>query len=330
MVGEDACLLSWEDKERFRLLCHRYRMELRANVIYFRGKWSLPFYESSTKNRPFYRLDGTVVDVPFMSNYEHHYIAEHGGFKVLKLRYKSSSPPYTSMCIFLLNACDGLGSLLEKMTSPGFLREHLPTSMAVVVEFGVPKFELTFEGSVTDVLKDLGLALPFGEGADLSEMMMEGMHVQVQDVFHKAVIEVNELEEGTRAAAIAPPTCSLFRLPVVGFVADHPFAYCIVEEESHAVLFAGHVVDPGNGVGAVIPSPPPFGERSTAMKWILGFDKAMNRSKRAFVDDGPESPVYGNNLPSHNPAYPRPPKMLDLRGAVRSSAYGRKSRDEVF
>ncbi|XBH71657.1 hypothetical protein VPH35_099079 [Triticum aestivum] len=152
-----------------------------ANAIYFRGKWQVPFYESSTKNRPFYRLDGTAVDVPFMSNYGRHLIAEHDGFKVLKLRYKSSSPPYTSMCIFLPDACDGLGSLLERMTSsPGFLREHLPTSMAVVVEFGVPKFELTFEGSVTDVLKDLGLALPFGEGADLSEMM-EDMHVQVQD-----------------------------------------------------------------------------------------------------------------------------------------------------
>nr|XP_020192108.1 putative serpin-Z8 [Aegilops tauschii subsp. strangulata] len=234
-----------------------------ANAVYFRGKWQVPFYESSTKNRPFYRLDGTAVDVPFMSNYGRHLIAEHDGFKVLKLRYKSSSPPYTSMCIFLPDACDGLGSLLERMTSsPGFLREHLPTSMAVVVEFGVPKFELTFEGSVTDVLKDLGLALPFGEGADLSEMM-EDMHVQ----------------EGTRAAAVtmafpAPATYSALRPPVVDFVADHPFAYCIVEEGSHAVLFAGHVVDPGNGAGAVMPSPPPpFAERNTAMKRILESDK---------------------------------------------------------
>uniref|UniRef100_R7W7Y2 Putative serpin-Z8 n=1 Tax=Aegilops tauschii TaxID=37682 RepID=R7W7Y2_AEGTA len=282
-----------------------------ANAVYFRGKWQVPFYESSTKNRPFYRLDGPAVDVPFMSNYGRHLIAEHDGFKVLKLRYKSSSPPYTSMCIFLPDACDGLGSLLERMTSsPGFLREHLPTSMAVVVEFGVPKFELTFEGSVTDVLKDLGLALPFGEGADLSEMM-EDMHVQVQD----------GLPQGRHR----------------------------VEEGSHAVLFAGHVVDPGNGAGAVMPSPPPpFAERNTAMKRILESDKvseAINRSKRAFFDDGPESPVLPiapfncpttypgppyRNLPSQNPAYPRPPKMLDLRGTVRSSAYGRKSRDEVF
>lgn len=219
-----------------------------------------------------------------MSNYGRHYIAEHDGFKVLKLRYKSSSPPYTSMCIFLPDALDGLGSLLEKITSsPGFLREHLPASMALVFEFGVPKFELTFESSVKGVLKDLGLVLPFGEGADLSEMM-EDMHVQ--DVFQKAVIEVNE--EGTRAAAVtvvlpSPPTCSPCWPRTVDFVADHPFAYCIVEEESHEVLFAGHVVDPSNGAGAVIPSPPPFGERnSMKRKFHKVSDEVLNRSNRAF------------------------------------------------
>jgi serpin B len=70
----------------------------------------------------------------------------------------------------------------------------------------------------------------------------------VSDVVHRAVIEVNE--EGTEAAAAtamillgaapnaAPPP------PRVDFVADHPFAFFVVEESSGAVLFAGHVVDP--------------------------------------------------------------------------------------
>ncbi|KAF7010085.1 hypothetical protein CFC21_024551 [Triticum aestivum] len=67
----------------------------------------------------------------------------------------------------------------------------------------------------------------------------------LSDVIHKAVIEVNE--EGTIAAAVSmrvaywasPP-------PPVDFVADHPFAYFIVEEATDAVVFAGHVLDPSN------------------------------------------------------------------------------------
>jgi serpin B len=67
--------------------------------------------------------------------------------------------------------------------------------------------------------------------------------ISVEDVFHKAVIEVNE--EGTEAAASTAVTVILqCRRPPMDFVADHPFAFFIVEEVSGAVLFAGHVIDP--------------------------------------------------------------------------------------
>ncbi|XP_051190035.1 putative serpin-Z8 [Lolium perenne] len=179
-----------------------------ANAIYFKGNWKVPFYESHTENRPFHRLDGTAIDVPFMTSYsDSHYIAEHEGFKVLKLCYKNS--PYTNtvyhhcMCIFLPDARDGLGSLLDKVTSsPGFLREHLPESRVKVGNLRVPKFELSFQSSVTDVLKDLGLRLPFTPEADLSEMLEDdstSLPLHVQDVFQNAVVEVNE--EGTDTAS---------------------------------------------------------------------------------------------------------------------------------
>ncbi|XP_047050749.1 putative serpin-Z8 [Lolium rigidum] len=238
-----------------------------ANAIYFKGKWNLPFYESHTENRPFHRLDGTAVDVPFMASYsDSHYIAEHDGFKVLKLCYKNSPYTYTRshhcMCIFLPDARDGLGSLLDKITSsPGFLREHLPESTVKVGNLRVPKFELSFQSSVTDVLKDLGLRLPFTPEADLSEMLEDdstSLPLHVQDVFQKAVLE-----------------------------------------GSDAVIFAGHVVDPSNGAGVVIPSPAPFQEVNSGSKHVPPIYQYHPSLPARLA-----SPAYNPSLPSSSPRSP--------------------------
>ncbi|KAM0929964.1 hypothetical protein ACQ4PT_001249 [Festuca glaucescens] len=97
-------------------------------------------------------------------------------------------------------------------------------------------------------LESLGLRTAFSEVADLSYMVDDSgrdMKLRVEDVFHTAVVEVNE--EGTEAAASIAATHVLLgaRMPL-DFIVDHPFAFFIVEELSGAVLFAGHVLDPSN------------------------------------------------------------------------------------
>jgi hypothetical protein len=65
----------------------------------------------------------------------------------------------------------------------------------------------------------------------------------LQRVIHEAIIEVNE--EGTEAAAATYGNLRPLRLTSrVDFVADHPFAFFLIEEVSGAILFAGHVADP--------------------------------------------------------------------------------------
>jgi serpin B len=154
------------------------------------------------------------------------------------------------MCIFLPDADDGLRSLIDAIASrPGFLHEHMPRRKIKVRDFRVPRFKLSFHESVVDNLKELGLQLPFSPKADLSDMTEDdesGFRQGLNNVIHKAVIEVNE--EGTEAVAVTMvcinPTASATPQPWVDFVADHPFAYFIMEEETGAVVFAGHVLDP--------------------------------------------------------------------------------------
>ena len=149
---------------------------------------------------------------------------------------------------------------MEKIaSSPAFLNDHLPKEYVPVGQFWLPKFKLSFVREIQDDLKHLGLHLPFHKTeANMSDLLLEEdmRGVRVSRVIHKAVIEMNE--EGSEAAAVTVESdddmgCSMFDdypppPKPVNFVADHPFAFFIVEETSDAVVFAGHVLDPSEEV----------------------------------------------------------------------------------
>ncbi|KAF0897222.1 hypothetical protein E2562_034532 [Oryza meyeriana var. granulata] len=213
--------------------------------------------------KQFHRLEGTDVDARFMQSFRRHYIACHDGFKVLRLPYEegqpASPPSLFSMCIFLPDARDGLRDLLDEIAStPAFLQANLPTKTVQVGEFMLPKFKLTFSDDIAGVLHGLGLEVTFSNKADFSTMVEDdgsGRTLSMKNLIHRAVIEVNE--EGTEAAAITGGTmcgATMSKRPppvLVDFVADHPFAFFVIEETSGAVVFAGRVLDPSSTPGAL-------------------------------------------------------------------------------
>jgi serpin B len=241
-----------------------------TTAIYFKGIWETTFDKSLTKKGKFHLLDGTAVDAQFMRSKEDQFIAEHDEFKVLVMPYAAAatgtagttavvpsavpSPPQYSMCVLLPNARDGLPSLVDKMTYPSFLQEHMPERSVEVGDFRVPKFKISFYSGMKRQLQDLGIKALFDPArADLPDILVHDGRAPplvLEDVFHRAVIEVNE--EGTEAAAstalIFAKTCAMpapsRRPKAVDFVADHPFAFFVVEEVSGAILFAGQVLDP--------------------------------------------------------------------------------------
>jgi serpin B len=159
------------------------------------------------------------------------------------------------MYVYLPNQRHGLHSMLQQLASnPELLSMDLWRAVPVG-DFRVPKFTISYKTEATGLLKGLGLRLPFDEGAaDLSEMLESTKTADerffVSNVYHQSLVEVNE--EGTVAAAATTFGCqfgtspSMFStpVPVVDFVADHPFMYLIKEELSGVVVFAGQVVNP--------------------------------------------------------------------------------------
>jgi serpin B len=171
-----------------------------ANALYFKGVWMEKFDASRTKKDDFFLLNGSSVQVWFMTSWERQLVSAFDGFKVLGLPYKQGKDKRCfSMYFFLPDARDGLPALVEKVCSEsGFLDRHLPNKRKKMGDFMIPKFKITFGFQVSKILKELGLALLFSHHADLTEMV--GKVYSVSDMFHQSFIEVDE--EGTKAAAV--------------------------------------------------------------------------------------------------------------------------------
>ncbi|KAG2544914.1 serpin-Z2A-like [Panicum virgatum] len=213
-----------------------------------------------------------VKSAPFMRARKDQAVAAHKGFKVLKLAYlpyrllrcqerylggrrseqQGKEQPRFSMCVFLPNTRDGLPELLDRMAShPNFLWDHLPTGRRETGEVRLPKFKVSFSSRINGVLQDMGVQAAFDPfRSDLRDMLECDLPLLVvEHVFHKAVIEVDE--EGTEAAASTACVMRLISDTIttpVNFVADHPFAFFVVEEVSATVVFMGHVLDPTSAI----------------------------------------------------------------------------------
>jgi serpin B len=221
-----------------------------ANALYFKGAWTEKFDASKTKDQDFHLLNGSSVQVPFMTSKKKQLVSAFDGFKVLGLLYKQGEDKRRfSMYFVLPNAKDGLSTLVEKVSSEsGFLDRHLPYQQVEVGEFRIPKFKISFGFEASKVLKGLGLVLPFSGGEGLTEMVDDstvGRNLYVSSIFHKSFIEVNE--EGTEAAAASAGVVKLRGLSMtekIDFVADHPFLFVIREDMTGVVLFIGQVLNP--------------------------------------------------------------------------------------
>lgn len=225
-----------------------------GNALYFKGAWDQRFDASQTKDSEFYLLDGSTIQVPFMSTKEKQYLSAYNDFKVLGIPYKQGEDERRfSMYIFLPDARDGLRNLAEKLSSESeFLNHHIPWEKVNVGKFKIPKFKISFGFEASGLLKTLGLTSPFGQDADLTEMVDSavGGKLYVSSIHHKSFVEVNE--EGTEAAAATAAVVMLRRsrrrVEPLDFVADHPFLFVIREDNTGVVLFIGHLLNPRTAV----------------------------------------------------------------------------------
>jgi len=229
-----------------------------TNAVYFLADWLYPFNRTLTTDEPFYRLDGSTVDVPLMQldmqeeeeeafmppgevELEYAYDGT-AGVKALNLSY-----PGKRLCMTVLLPDAGTFVDYEHSLSmehiDALLTRLYGTPLALV---RLPRFSFTYSVPLRGSLQALGMRAAFDpERADFSGI--DGRRdLYISEVFHKAFVDVDE--QGTEAAAATAVIIGDFSgaipPPPPRFVADRPFLFLIRDTETGLILFMGRVLDP--------------------------------------------------------------------------------------
>jgi serpin B len=210
-----------------------------TNAIYFKGKWADQFRKEATKNLPFHISAAENINVPMMYQKHEFKYGAVDNLQIIELPYVGNQ---LSMFVLLPKDVDGLPSLEEKLTQVN-LEKWTSAVREQEVDVYLPKFTLTSEFSLKDVLQKMGMSAAFNsQQADFS--LMDGKKdLYLSAVVHKAFVDVNE--EGTEAAAATGVVADSkeARIPLT-FRADHPFVFLIRDGKTGSILFIGRLLSP--------------------------------------------------------------------------------------
>lgn len=212
------------------------------NALAFEGEWENPYQKEDMWQQAFTNQDGKVQQVSMMHSEEQFYLRDDQTQGFMKY-YQGGRYAFVALLpdkgISILDYVKGLdGQQLKALLDN-------PTSVPVVAT--MPKFESEMEVDLQEVLKEMGMVLPFDSAqADFTGLgTSPDGNLYINEVLHKAYIEVEE--KGTRGGAATAVGINCEGAPeepedqkVVTL--DRPFVYLVVDTSSMLPVFMGTVL----------------------------------------------------------------------------------------
>ena len=209
------------------------------NALAFEAEWENPYQKEDVWQQAFTNQAGEVQQVSMMHSEETLYLRDDQAQGFMKYyqggRYAFVAllPDKGNSVLDYVEGLDGqqLKALLDN-----------PTSVPVMTT--MPKFESEMEVDLREVLKEMGMDLPFDSAqADFTDLgtSPEG-NLYINQVFHKAYLEVEE--KGTRGGAATAVEMNTEAAPEEQMVVtlDRPFVYMVVDTSSMLPVFMGTVL----------------------------------------------------------------------------------------
>jgi serine protease inhibitor len=220
-----------------------------ANAIYFKGMWKRKFDARRTIKKNFKVGPNNQMQVNMMHDQFKAMSGEHTALncKVLQLPYSGDQ---VSMVLILPNDKNGLTQLENRLTFAKF-QELLSGLRKQDTIIRIPKFKVEESYDLKPILRHLGISEIFDRTtANFTKMVSPQLNshgVYVSNARHKSYIEVNE--ESSEAAAattfeITLTSALINPTPPFEFIADHPFMFVILDNETKTTLFMGRYAEP--------------------------------------------------------------------------------------
>jgi len=231
------------------------------NAVYFKGEWASKFDKANTRELKFHLPSGPPTPCKMMFRkgkvaYKEIFLTEKArqaglyDAQLVELPYGSGQD---FGAVVILPRKGGESSVRDitthAMRNPGTWDGWLNRLPQREVELYLPRFKLEYGvKDIVPALVSMGLEEAFlaGTPGRMSgfERMTDDPLVYLSNVFHKAVMEVNE--EGTEAAAVTGAVMATRSMPAppAYMLVDHPFLFAVRDLKSGLLLFIGDVQSP--------------------------------------------------------------------------------------
>lgn len=176
-----------------------------ANALYFKGAWLYPFKAKRTRPKKFIPLLENQLKFPSWLAQQRWniFLDPSKNLRFLRSRIRKDKTTGDSLCMsFFLRRKNGLQDVIQRFNSnPNLLDKCFDLQKIHFSDMLIPKFKFSYGFEAKEIMKNLGLTLPFEMLADFTEIneSFESGQVFVSSIVQKSCIEVNE--KGTEAAS---------------------------------------------------------------------------------------------------------------------------------
>ena len=167
------------------------------NAVYFKGEWINQFEKDLTKKQVFYNFNKEEKNIDTMEITKYFNYFEDSNLQAIELNFKKE---VISALIILPNKKLSMNEFIEILDKDNdYYYSIINNLKRNKVNLRLPKFEITYSKQLKEVLKIIGVNLPFEKNADFSKIRSQN-DIYINEIIHKTYLKVDE--QGTEAAAV--------------------------------------------------------------------------------------------------------------------------------